>query len=104
MSGNSTGRIKDRTDLERLDRMTEEEIEEAARSDPDSLLLEDCDLSTLRVVMPETKKSISIRIDPDVLSFFKPFGKGYKSRMNAVLRAYMEAHLKNRGSKKTRSK
>ena len=91
MSENSTGKPEDRTDLERLDRMTEEEIEEASRSDPDSLLLEDCDLSTLRVVMPEPKKAISLRVDPEVLNFFKSFGKGYQTRMNAVLRAYMEA-------------
>ena len=94
MSGNSTGKIKDRTDLERLDRMSEAKIEEAARSDPDTLVLEECDLSTLRVVMPKTKKAISLRVDPDVLSYFKSFGKGYQTRINAVLRAYMEAQLK----------
>jgi len=93
MRENSTGKTKDRTDLERLDRMTEAEIEKAARSDPDSLLLEDCDLSTLQVVMPKTKKSISLRVDPDVLAFFKSFGKGYQTRMHAVLRAYMKAQL-----------
>lgn len=76
MSETSTGRTKDRTDLERIDQMTEEEIEEAARSDPDSLLLEYCDPSTLRVVMPKARKSVSLRVDPDVLSFFKSFGKG----------------------------
>ena len=94
MSGNSTGGTQDRTDLKRLDEMTEEEIEEGARSDSDSLLLEDCDLSTLRVVMPETKKAISLRVDPDVLGYFRSFGKGYQTRINAVLRAYMEAQLK----------
>ena len=94
MSGNSTGGTQDRTDLKRLDEMTEEEIEEGARSDSDSLLLEDCDLSTLRVVMPETKKAISLRVDPDVLGYFRSFGKGYQTRINAVLRAYMDAQLK----------
>jgi len=93
MSETSTGRTKDRTDLERIDQMTEEEIEEAARSDPDSLLLEDCDPSTLRLVMPRARESVSLRVDPDVLSFFKSFGRGYQTRMNAILRAYMEAQL-----------
>ena len=96
MSENSIGKAIDRTDLEKLDRMTEAEIEEAARSDPDALLLEDCDLSTLRVVMPQAKKAISLRVDPDVLTYFKSFGKGYQTRMNAVLRAFMEAQLKGR--------
>jgi len=95
MSGNSTTRTKDRTDLEKLDRITEEEIEKAARLDPDSLLLEDCDMSTLQVVMPETKKAISLRVDSDVLSYYKSLGKGYQTRMNAVLRAYMETRLRS---------
>lgn len=90
MSVKSTGKNKDRTDLKRLDQMSEEEIEEGARNDPDTLLLEDCDLSTLKVVMPESKRAISLRVDPVVLNYFKSFGKGYQTRMNAVLRAYVE--------------
>ena len=93
MSGNSTGKTGDRTDMERLNGMTEEKIDAAARSDPDSMLLKDCDLSTLRVVMPRAKKAISLRVDPDVLGYFRSFGRGYQTRMNAVLRAYMEAQL-----------
>lgn len=94
MSENNTGKTVDRTDLEKLDQMTEEEIERTAQSDPDTLLLEDCDLSTLKVVMPQTKKAISLRVDPEVLSYFRSFGKGYQTRMNAVLRAYVESQKK----------
>ena len=45
------------------------------------------------VVMPADtpKVPISMRLDPDVLAWFKQGGKGYLSRMNAVLRAYVEA-------------
>jgi len=39
-----------------------------------------------------SKKAISIRIDPDVLGWFKLQGKRYQSRINAVLRAYVESH------------
>jgi uncharacterized protein (DUF4415 family) len=48
------------------------------------------------VVVPEAphKKLISLRVDPDVLEFFKARGPGYQTRMNAVLRAYMEAQVK----------
>lgn len=91
MSAKSTGKAQDKTDLKRLDAMSEDQIEAAAQSDPDSLLLEDCDMATLQVVMPKAKQSISLRVDPDVLSFFKSYGKGYQTRMNAVLRAYMNA-------------
>ena len=46
------------------------------------------------LVMPRPKQLISLRIDPDVIDFFKAQGKGYQTRMNAVLRAYMEAAKK----------
>lgn len=42
---------------------------------------------------PVTKKALlSLRIDSDVVEWFKAQGSGYQSRMNALLRAYMEAH------------
>lgn len=91
MSAKSTGKAQDKTDLKRLDALSEDQIEVAAQSDPDSLLLEECDMASLQVVMPKAKQSISLRVDPDVLSFFKSYGKGYQTRMNAVLRAYMNA-------------
>lgn len=40
------------------------------------------------------KKPISLRVDPDVLEFFKEGGSGYQTRINAVLRAYVEAQKK----------
>ena len=41
---------------------------------------------------PRAKSAISIRVDDDILEWFKSQGKGYQSRINAVLRAYYEAH------------
>ena len=55
MNENSTGKIRDRTNLKRLDSLTDEEIEQAARSDADTLLLEECDMASLEIVMPERK-------------------------------------------------
>jgi uncharacterized protein (DUF4415 family) len=40
------------------------------------------------------KKPISLRIDPEVYSWFRKQGPRYQSRINAVLKAYMEAHRK----------
>ena len=91
MNENSTDKKRDRTNLKRLDRLTDEEIEQAARSDADTLLLEECEMASLEVVMPERKQSISLRVDSDVLAYSKSFGKGYQTRMNAVLRTYMQA-------------
>jgi uncharacterized protein (DUF4415 family) len=39
---------------------------------------------------PSRKKLISLRVDPEVLDFFKAQGPGYQTRMNAVLQAYMQ--------------
>ena len=45
-----------------------------------------------RVRMPVGKTSIHLRIDADVVEWFKTRGKGHLTRMNAVLRAYVDAH------------
>ena len=46
-----------------------------------------------RGLKPVPKKALlSLRIDSDVIGWFKAQGAGYQSRMNALLRAYMEAH------------
>jgi uncharacterized protein (DUF4415 family) len=46
------------------------------------------------IVLPKPKASVSIRLDQEVLEWFKAQGKGYQTRINALLRAYMEAHSK----------
>ena len=42
--------------------------------------------------LPTTKQQITLRIDAEVLEFFKDTGERYQSRINAVLRSYVEAH------------
>ena len=80
------------TDWRQVDALSEEEIEESARSDPDAQPTEAefWKNSTLR--MPESKQLITLRIDREVIDWYKRQGQGYQTRMNAVLRAYMEAH------------
>ncbi len=46
------------------------------------------------VDFPHGKKQISLRIDEDVLDFFRNTGRRYQTRINAVLRSYVEAHRK----------
>jgi uncharacterized protein (DUF4415 family) len=43
------------------------------------------------IVWPGTKEQITLRLDPDVLKFFRKQGRGYQTTINAVLRKYMEA-------------
>jgi uncharacterized protein (DUF4415 family) len=51
-----------------------------------------------RVVMPPPgKSSIHLRVDTDVLQWFKEQGRGHLTRMNAVLRSFMEAHKHHSG-------
>ena len=42
--------------------------------------------------LPEPKTAVTIRLDQQVLEWFKANGPGYQTRINALLRAYMEAH------------
>jgi len=43
------------------------------------------------VSLPRPKTTVCIRLDQDVLEWFESKGKGYQTRINALLRAYMEA-------------
>ena len=74
------------TDWEQLSTMTDKEID---FSDNQELNEDFFANATLR--MPEAKKAVSLRIDPDVLKWYKTNGPGYQTRINAVLRMYMQA-------------
>lgn len=43
------------------------------------------------VKMPRSKKSLSLRLDREILEWFQGQGKGYQTRINAVLKAYVKA-------------
>jgi len=46
------------------------------------------------LIPAKSKQQVMLRLDADVLDFFKGAGKRYQSRINAVLREYMNAHKK----------
>ena len=46
-----------------------------------------------QVFMPKHKVHISLRLDEDIIHYFKEEGEGYQSRINAVLKAYINTHL-----------
>lgn len=87
-------RSKGKTDWARFDAMTAEEIEASIANDPDWAGFRDIDWSNAVLVVPPKKKAISIRLDEDVLDFFKREGEGYQRRINAVLRSYMQQRAK----------
>jgi uncharacterized protein (DUF4415 family) len=82
-----------RTDRDRVRAMSDQEVEAAAASDPDAPPLDETFWQKARVVFPRPvrKKHTGLRIDEDVLAWFRAYGPGYQTRMNAVLRAYVEA-------------
>lgn len=51
-------------------------------------------LRSVEMKVTPGKKPVSLRLDADVLEWMKAQGPGYQSRINAVLRAYYEAHLR----------
>jgi uncharacterized protein (DUF4415 family) len=87
-------RRKSQTDWARLDALTDEEIDASIANDPD--WSDDWNWSEAVLVIPPKKKAISIRVDEDVLDYFKKEGAGYQRRMNAVLRSYMQQKHKKR--------
>ena len=76
-----------RTDWNRLKEMPDSNIDfsDVPKLDKDFF-------SRAQVRMPKKKKAVSLRLDPDVLDWFKHEEKQYQTKINAVLRAYVEAH------------
>ena len=83
---------KDRTDWARVDAQTEAELAEAIRIDPDDEELEPGWVDRAMVLHPsQPKERVTMWLDADVLNWFRDQGRGYQTRVNAVLRAYYEA-------------
>ncbi len=87
-SARKTTPSRGRADLARLRRVTEAEI--SRTSPPELRDLPETLWQDMRVVSPVTKQAISIRLDQDVLEFFRASGPRYQSKINAVLRRYVE--------------
>ncbi|MBC7952693.1 MAG: BrnA antitoxin family protein [Rhodospirillaceae bacterium] len=80
------------TDWEQVRKLDDAAIDRAIATDPDAApAVTDDWFEGAKVVMPEPKVPISIRIDREVLDWFKDQGPAYQSRMNAVLKAYMSS-------------
>jgi len=74
-----------------VDALTDEQVRSAIEADPDAHPTDDRFWKTARVVMPRPKEAITIRLDADVVEWFRGKGKGYQTRINAILRSYMHA-------------
>jgi uncharacterized protein (DUF4415 family) len=95
-------RGEDRTDWDRVKAMIEAELE-ASIADPDDIH-EELDWTKAFKGLPPRKKDIHIRIDSDVLDWFKQSGDGYQTRTNNVRRAFFESRQRSRSAKTVRRK
>ena len=82
-----------KTDWAAVDALTDKAIADAVRRDPDAVPL-DFDWTEAVLVEPPRKQAISIRLDEDVLDYFKRGGAGYQRRMNSVLRHFVAEQRK----------
>jgi uncharacterized protein (DUF4415 family) len=93
----STISKKSQTDWERLEEIEDERID---LSDIPELTPEMFAKAVVKRGLKdkENKAQLTIRVDRDVLAWFKLQGRGYQTRINSLLRAYMEANVKHKRS------
>jgi uncharacterized protein (DUF4415 family) len=76
-----------KSDLARIDAMSDEDIDLSDIPELDESFFE-----RETVPFPPSKKQLTIRLDEDIVEWLKAQGRGYQTRINAILRAYYEAH------------
>jgi uncharacterized protein (DUF4415 family) len=84
-------RGEDRTDFARIDALTEADLERAIAADPDWRDVPRDWHRDAEAVMPRAKVPVSIRLDADLVAYFRGQGRGWQTRVNAILRAYANA-------------
>lgn len=82
-------------DWERVNKMTDDDIDYS-----DIPATDEAFWANAKLIIPENKVALGVRFDRDVVDWFKKQGPGYQTRMNAVLRLYMQRTK----SKKSRSR
>lgn len=87
-------RADSRTDWSKVDAVTDQELEAFIAADEDER-----DFSPhwakAELVFPSPKLSVNLRLDREIIEFFKQQGRGHISRMQAVLKAYVDAHQRH---------
>jgi uncharacterized protein (DUF4415 family) len=92
-SGKNT-KTQSKTDWNRIDSLRDEDI------DYSDIPKQGADFFKNAIIWPGPKKQITLRLDPDVLTFFRKQGRGYQSAINAVLRKYVEARKESAGQER----
>jgi uncharacterized protein (DUF4415 family) len=83
-------RMKSQTDWARVAATTQEEVERQIASDPDDWLT-DANAVLIRGIPPmPNKQRVNIRLDREVLDYFRASGRGYQTRINQVLKVFVQ--------------
>jgi uncharacterized protein (DUF4415 family) len=72
--------------------LTGAQVRKGIEEDPDARPTDEEFWKGARIVLPQPKETMTIRVDADVLEWFRKEGRGYQTRINAILRSYMRAH------------
>lgn len=80
------------TDWDRLNAMTEEEIEANALSDPDNPPHDSNDFWERGVAVHGARRLTRVNIDPDILAWFQEQGADFRQQIGEVLQAYIQTH------------
>ena len=87
---------KDRSDRARIRALTDADIERMARKDGDNPASDASHWADTAIGLPPLKVDVHAKFDVDVVKWFKAQGRGYQTRMNAVLRCYMDVNAASR--------
>ncbi len=86
---NAKEKRSSQSDWARVDGMNDADIDYSEIAE-----LDDKFLKKAQLILPENKVKVTMRLDPEVLNWFKNQGKGYQTKINAVLKSYIQAHSK----------
>ena len=89
-TGRTSKQRKTGTDWEALSRLSAADIRAGLDGDPDARATDENFWKEAQVVLPKPKQLVTLRLDADLLEWFRR-KSGYQTRINAILRAYMDA-------------
>jgi uncharacterized protein (DUF4415 family) len=87
-------RASSKTDFKRLAKLTDDDINYSDIPKIDEEFWNDA-----VVIFPSKKIHLSIRLDDDIVQWFKRFGRGYQTKINSVLRSYISSIQKKQAEK-----
>jgi uncharacterized protein (DUF4415 family) len=81
-----------KTDWNRINSLSDQDIDTSDIPELDASLFANAEIR-----LPKHKEAVTLRLDNDILEWYKSLGKGYQTRINAVLRLYMDAKIRHGG-------